>query len=126
VFSGVTDTNNAFILRFDPEGKWLISGFAVILLPELRTPSVLRTGTGATTTSNFSTSALSRKQTLRDDMVMCFHCHLSDLIELQRCQLLSDVQMSFLMEQTLKGEAEGKTHRCNQGTSGHVILEFGL
>jgi hypothetical protein len=126
VFSGVTDTNNAFILRFDPEGKWLISGFAVMLLPELRTPSVLRTGTGATTTSNFSTSALSRKQTLRDDMVMCFHCHLSDLIELQRCQLLSDVQMSFLMEQTLRGEAEGKTHRCNQGTSDHVILEFGL
>ncbi|RYO69113.1 hypothetical protein AA0116_g49 [Alternaria tenuissima] len=126
VFSGVTDTNNAFILRFDPEGKWLISGFAVILLPELRTPSVLRTGTGATTTSNFSTSALSRKQTLRDDKVMCFHCHLSDLIELQRCQLLSDVQMSFLMEQTLRGEAEGKTHRCNQGTSDHVILEFGL
>ncbi|KAG9184985.1 hypothetical protein G6011_11815 [Alternaria panax] len=131
IFSGVTDTNNAFILRFEPnddgsDGKWLISGSAVILLPELRTPSVLRTGTGATTTSNFSTSALSRKQTLRDDMVMCFHCHLSDLLELQRCQLLSAVQMSFLMHQTLRGEAEGKTHRCHQGTKEHVTLEFGL
>jgi hypothetical protein len=130
MFSGITDANNAVILRFNPgekpNGKWLISGFAVILLPELRTPSVQRTGNGATTTSSFGTSALSRQQASLNDMTMCFHCHLSDLLELQRCQLLSDVQMSFLMEQTLRGEAEGKTHRCHQGTNDQVVLEFGL
>jgi hypothetical protein len=130
MFSGITDANNAVILRFNPgekpNGKWLISGFAVILLPELRTPSVQRTGNGATTTSSFGTSALSRQQASLNDMTMCFHCHLSDLLELQRCQLLSDVQMSFLMEQTLRGEAEGKVHRCKQGVGDCSVLEFGL
>jgi hypothetical protein len=34
--------------------------------------------------------------------------------------------MNFLMEQTLRGEAEGKAHRCQRGTGEHAILEFGL
>ena len=126
MFSGVTDVNNAFILSLDASGKWLISGFAVLLLPELRTPSVLRKGTGATTKGVYGTSAPGKQQAPLDDVTMCFHCHLSDLLELQRCQLLSDVQMSFLLEQTLRGEAEGLDHRCKQGTGAHAILEFGL
>jgi hypothetical protein len=126
MFSGVTDVNNAFILSLDSSGKWLISGFAIILLPELRTPSVVRKGIGTTTKSSHSTGGMSQQQTSLNDVTMCFHCHLSDLLELQRCQLLSGVQMSFLMEQTLRGEAEGEVHRCKQGTGTHAILEFGL
>jgi hypothetical protein len=104
--------NSAVILSLDADKKWLISGFAIILFPELRTPAVAR-----------------KPSVLRNSIVakaMCFHCHLSDLIELQRCQLLSDAQMSFLMEQTLRGEAEGKVHRCKQGVGDCSVLEFGL
>lgn len=111
-FTGITDVNSAVILSLDADKKWLISGFAIILFPELRTPAVAR-----------------KPSVLRNSIVakaMCFHCHLSDLIELQRCQLLSDAQMSFLMEQTLRGEAEGKVHRCKQGVGDCSVLEFGL
>jgi hypothetical protein len=125
VFSGITDSNNAFIVRLDSTGKWLISGFAIILLPELRTPSVQRTDSGITTASA-NTGIPRRKQTLMNDTMMCFHCHLSDLLELQRCRLLNEVQMSRLLEQTLRGEAEGKPHRCSSGTGTCEILEFGL
>jgi hypothetical protein len=126
MFSGITDANKAFILRQDSNEAWMVSGFAVILLPELRTPSVLRRATTPTTMSNFGISALGRQQTLLNDVTMCFHCHLNDLLELQRCQILNDVQMNFLIEQTLRGEAEGKAHRCQRGTEEHGILEFGL
>jgi len=103
IFSGITDSNNAFIARLDPtSGKWLISGFAIILLPE------------ATKTAG------------SDDAELCFHCHLSDLMELQRCELLGPTQMGVLLEQTLRRETEGKVHHCCQGTGECDILEFGL
>lgn len=125
MFAGITDSNSAFILRLSPSGKWLISGFAVILLPELRTPSVRRTETETTMAS--STGPLSRQQTLVNDIAVCFHCHLSDLLELQRCQLLSEVQMHHLLEQTLRRDGEeGKKHCCEQGSGEYEILEFGL
>jgi hypothetical protein len=103
MFSGITDSNNAFIVRRDPLGKWLISGFAVILLP-----------------------ALADKATLRDDTKMCFHCHLSDILELQRCGMLTAFQISRMLKQTLRSESDDEVHRCNQGTGEHEILEFGL
>jgi hypothetical protein len=124
VFSGITESNNAFILRLE-NGRWLISGFAIILLPELRTPAVQRTTSGMTTAST-DTRTFSRQQTMINDTMMCFHCHLSDLLELQRCRLLDEVQMERLLEQTLKSEPEYKTHHCVQGTGNHDILEFGL
>ncbi|RMZ74446.1 heterokaryon incompatibility -domain-containing [Pyrenophora seminiperda CCB06] len=103
IFSGITDSNNAFITRLDPSsGKWLISGFAVILLPE------------------------ATKSTGSEDAELCFHCHLTDLLELQRCELLGPVQMGVLLEQTLREEAEGNIHRCGKGTGECHVLEFGL
>lgn len=111
-FSGITDANNAFILRLSASGKWLISGFAIILLPELRTPAVAR-----------SSSDAIRKQSFLNDTTLCFHCHLSDLLELQRCRILSQVQMSRLLEQTLQG---GRTHCCAQGSGEYDVLEFEL
>jgi hypothetical protein len=130
VFSGMTESNNAFIMRLEG-GKWLISGLAIILLPELRTPAVQRTGSGMTMTSimtmaTIGTGALSRQRPLINDTTMCFHCHLSDLLELQRCRLLNEIQMKRLLEQTLRSESESKTHRCIQGTGENDILEFGL
>ncbi|CAA9956733.1 HET domain containing protein [Pyrenophora teres f. maculata] len=102
-FSGIRDSNNAFIARLTPaSGKWLISGFAVILLPEA-------SKTGGS-----------------EDVELCFHCHLSDLLELQRCELLGAVQMGVLLDQTLRGESEGNVHRCCQGKGDCDILEFGL
>jgi hypothetical protein len=109
VFSGITDSNNAFIVRLSPSGKWLISGFAIILLPELHTPSVM--------------NILGPPQAMLNETTLCFHCHLSDLLELQRCQLLSQAQMNHLLEQTLQA---GKTHCCKWGSGEHDILEFGL
>jgi hypothetical protein len=130
VFSGMTESNNAFVMRLEG-GRWLISGFAIILLPELRTPTVQRTGSGMTMTSimtmtTIGTSAIGRQGMLINDMTMCFHCHLSDLLELQRCRLLNEIQMERLLEQTLRSEPEAKTHHCIQGTGKNDILEFGL
>jgi hypothetical protein len=117
-FSGVTDSNNGFILRLSPGGKWLISGFAIILLPELRTPAVARNDAGKTPISD-----ISRQQSFQNETILCFHCHLSDLLELQRCQLLSQIQMSRLLEQTLQA---GKMHCCAEGNGEHDVLEFEL
>ncbi|KAF1831960.1 hypothetical protein BDW02DRAFT_571535 [Decorospora gaudefroyi] len=122
IFSGITESNNAFIVRLDPNGRWLISGFAIILLPELRTPSAQRVGIAFTADA----AASSRQLALTSDSTMCFHCHLSDVIELQRCRLLNEIQMRGLLEQTLRSEADGETHQCLQGTGKHDTLEFGL
>ncbi|KAF2853156.1 HET-domain-containing protein [Plenodomus tracheiphilus IPT5] len=112
-FSGVTDSNNAFIVRLDRDGKWAISGFARILLPEK--------------TTNTLTRHVSQESTLNDfEKTMCFHCHLTDLLELQRCQILNDVQMEQLLVNTLRGGQHDEVHKCRPGPDRCDVLEFGL
>lgn len=111
-FSGVTDSNNAFVVRLDPDSKWAISGFARILLPERRSDWKMVRG------------AEPAVNTLETDM--CFHCHLTDLLELQRCQILNDVQMERLLKNTLRGQADDEVHKCKPGPDRCDILEFGF
>lgn len=111
-FAGITDCNNAFIVRLDSNGKWLISGFARILLPKQNT--AIASGIAVEEATNDT------KKT------MCFHCHLTDLLELQRCQILDEVQMERMIVQTLKGDADDEIHICKPGIRRCDTLEFGL
>ncbi|KAF1940386.1 hypothetical protein EJ02DRAFT_350135, partial [Clathrospora elynae] len=104
VFSGVTESSNAFIVRLDSTGKWIIVGFAVVLFPESHSPPT----------------------SWKTEKMMCFHCHLTDLLELQRCQILNDLQMDHMLKQTLRGESDDEVHRCKPEAGVHDILEFGL
>lgn len=111
-FAGVTDSNNAFIVRLDRDGKWAISGFARILLPEKTQTPVRR---------HMADETLH----IESENTMCFHCHLSDLLELQRCKILNDVQMEQLLVNTLRGGPDDEVHKCKLGTGRCDILEFG-
>ncbi|CBY00400.1 hypothetical protein IAQ61_011332 [Plenodomus lingam] len=109
-FAGVTDSNNAFIVRAEGGGKWAISGFARILLPEKRG----WLGGGGVEVDK------------EGEQVMCFHCHLTDVLELQRCEVLNEVQMERLLVNTLRGRQDDEVHRCKPGPERCDVLEFGL
>lgn len=124
-FAGITDSNNAFIARLRDDGKWSIIGFAILVLPpDLSQTSIQRADTDTTMYSQQS-SILSRQPTLETDRPMCFHCHLTDLLELQRCRILNDVQMSRMLEHTLRLDTINELHQCNAGEGKLDVLEFG-
>lgn len=113
VFSGLTDSNNAFIVRLDSSGKWLIAGFAIILLPAQASKAVAG--------GDVETAAVADMEN-----TVCFHCHLTDLLELHRCRILDDVQMNRMLEQTLRGDSDDEVHKCDRGIGVNDVLEFGL
>ncbi len=142
-FSDSTESSNAFIVRLDQHGNWIIVGFAIILYPAVEDDNNLAAASASPIVSDFPGSLFQRvdtgatvvadeywdarrRQTLDTDQKMCFHCHLTDLMELSRCGVLSPKQLERLLEQSLRGEEEDEVHRCALGMGQSDVLEFGL
>lgn len=131
VFTDTTESSNAFIVRLDNNEKWVITGFAILLFPAPNTKSMdvsrpIQRADTETTMTDDNPSGISRQKTLETDKAMCFHCHLTDLLELSRCGILSPSQMNHLFQQSLRGEPDDEVHRCGNESGQHEILEFGL
>ncbi|KAF1845058.1 uncharacterized protein K460DRAFT_284235 [Cucurbitaria berberidis CBS 394.84] len=102
VFSDDIVSKNALIIQHDEmEQRWIIVGFAVI------------------TTSISDTEP-------RGVVHFCFHCHLTDILELSRCGILSETQLERLLKQSLEDGNIGDIHQCSLGIERYPVLEFGL
>jgi hypothetical protein len=84
---------------------------------------MFRSATGDSTLTPSSESASSESST--SARKLCFHCHLSDLLELCRCGILNESQLDRLLEHSLKGTSDDEVHRCTIGTGQYPSLEFG-
>ncbi|KAH7384641.1 heterokaryon incompatibility protein-domain-containing protein [Pyrenochaeta sp. MPI-SDFR-AT-0127] len=131
MFADTTESSNAFIVRLDNNGKWIIAGFAILLYPAIVakptfTPRPIQHTDTETTMIDNDNGSISRQQSSETDKSMCFHCHLTDLLELSRCGILNEAQMDRLLQQSLRGEPDDEIHQCSMGSGQCDILEFGL
>ncbi|KAH8708576.1 heterokaryon incompatibility protein-domain-containing protein [Phaeosphaeriaceae sp. PMI808] len=110
-FAGISDSNNAFVARLNEAGRWTIVGFAVIVLPP--------------DTHKKSMQRVDTDSTMAGEQTMCFHCHLTDILELQRCRILTKIQTERTLEQTLRLDTIQELHQCDMDHGKLDILEFG-
>jgi hypothetical protein len=130
-FTDETISNKAMVLRRDEAAmQWNIIGFAVVItsLSDSKPLGMVRSFTQA-----FSKAAPQTRTEfdISNDIdagqqTVCFHCHLTDVLELHRCDILNDSQLDRLLEMSLRDEADDETHQCRHGTGKCDVLEFGM
>ncbi|KAL6712125.1 hypothetical protein ACN47E_000002 [Coniothyrium glycines] len=125
-FAGISDSNNAFIVRLCGSDRWSIVGFAIIVLPPAPGKTSLQRPHAGTTMVSGQSGTLSRQPTLEIDRAMCFHCHLTDLLELQRCRVLTKIQMDRMLEQTIRLDTINELHQCSLAEGKLDVLDFGV
>ncbi|CAO2655563.1 Nn.00g043660.m01.CDS01 [Neocucurbitaria sp. VM-36] len=133
VFSDGNVSKNALIVRRNEiEGRWIIIGFAVIItsissseprgvvqsLQQVFGRGVLHTRTDWDIIDSVVGEMLQEN--------LCFHCHLTDLLELGRCGILNETQLDRLLVQSLRDDCNDEAHQCSLGNDQHGVLEFGL
>ncbi|KAJ4371409.1 hypothetical protein N0V83_004626 [Neocucurbitaria cava] len=133
VFSDDTVSKNALIIRRNEiEGQWIIIGFAVIITSISKSEPL---GVVRSLQQAFGRGTLHTRTDwdIIDSVVgemlhenLCFHCHLTDLLELSRCGILNETQLDRLLQQSLRDSDDDETHQCSLGTGKHDVLAFGL
>lgn len=133
VFTDDTVSKNALVIRHAGiENRWVIIGFAVIITSkaELEPRGVVRSlqqafGKAVPQSRNDFNISDSALATTREE-TLCFHCHLTDLLELSRCGILNESQFDRLLDQSLLDDEDDEVHICSLGTGHNCVLDFGL
>ncbi|KAH8712226.1 heterokaryon incompatibility protein-domain-containing protein [Phaeosphaeriaceae sp. PMI808] len=128
-FAGSKGSDKALIIQQRDQDGYAIVGLAVIAIskPETETRSITESlqsmfrGRRAAPVRSFSSSS---SQPEAPVLSMCFHCHLTDLLELNRCGILNEEQLDCLLEHSLE-EANENVHKCKIGMKKYPILQFG-
>jgi hypothetical protein len=132
MFDSFLESSKALLIERHSPDRFIVVGSAIVANSKSEPGSggivqslqkMFRTNTGDTASimlaSDFSPQS---EKVVRK---LCFHCHLSDLLELSRCGILNESQLDRLLEHSLRGENDDEMHKCKVGTGQYPSLEFG-
>ncbi|KAH7082968.1 heterokaryon incompatibility protein-domain-containing protein [Paraphoma chrysanthemicola] len=129
VFASKGAPNKAFIMSRVTTSRHLIKGAAIVIDPKPEFGSERRVQSFQNILRKGETQSPRPRKTLCPSpetpyQKFCFHCNLTDLLELSRCGILNASQMDHILEQSLLGNDQDQVHKCSLGTGQLPSLEF--
>lgn len=127
LFTGSDNSRKALLIQQRNPTRLVIVGFAIITSSTLKPylsnivqplQSVYRKGESARKAS-YPPPAVTGVET-----ATCFHCHVIGLLDLGRCGILDELQLTHILERSLRGGADDEVHKCAMGTGQCPSLEF--